>query len=572
MFESAKRSLGAKVIIAVVVVLSAFVAGLIYIDTESETKYILEVYRQNAKVLASTIEKGLIPAMKEGRNQDVQKILDDVGTQEEIVSVRIFDEKGGIIRSTNRGDIGGMVDEKTLEIYKSGNGGEASGEYNTQVFTFLKPINNSPECYGCHPKSKKVNGILCVNISVGKAYDEIKNNNLLMIKWGILAVLCVTLSEVFLLRHLVTQRVRKLRGAMRKVEKGEEFQLDLDYEDELGELGQVFKGMIGHIAELNAKAVESERESVRHQEDQKARSMLSAVIEGIPDGVAIINRDMTLVQINPMHRAIFPTAKVGEPCYFCIHQRDGVCPHCGVVKVFEDGKIHDHHSTVNLPDGTVKVVHSISAPIRGEGGEIVNAVEVVRDVTERVNLEREIKEKSWELERANKKLAKMAVTDGLTMLFNRRFFQDSLTKEFRRLARHRALPLLSVAMIDIDYFKNLNDTYGHQAGDFVLREIGKLLKTCMRLTDMVARYGGEEFVIIMPETDTGGTVVVAERVRRSVEEAVFKYREHTLKVTVSIGLASFPMEGIRTEEDLVKAADTALYKAKEQGRNRVVVI
>ena len=322
---------------------------------------------------------------------------------------------------------------------------------------------------------------------------------------------------------------------------------------------------------MGRKAMEKEKELVRGHEALKSQALLASVIDGIPDGVAIMDREMRLVLMNPRYGEMFPDARVGEHCYMGIHKRSQPCQHCGMMKVFEDGKIHDHQSSVALPDGTVRVVHSISAPIRGEGGEIVRAVEVVRDMTERVVMEKELKEKGWELERVNKRLAKMAVTDGLTMLFNHRFFQDSLKREFKRLTRHRALPFLSIAMIDIDHFKSLNDMHGHQAGDRVLRGISKVVKNSVRLTDIVARYGGEEFVIIMPETDFEGTTIVAERIRRNVEEASFTYRDMILKATVSIGLASYPQEGVKSEDDLIKAADSALYTAKTQGRNRVVV-
>ncbi len=322
---------------------------------------------------------------------------------------------------------------------------------------------------------------------------------------------------------------------------------------------------------MGCEAIDKENVLLSNTESQKTKLLLSSVIDGIPDGVAIIDREMQLMLVNPSYVRMFPGAAPGDTCYRLIHNRDSICPHCGVVKVFSDGKIHEHESTVLLPGGSSRVVHSISAPVFSENGEMINAVEVIRDITDRVTIEKELKEKTLELEKANTRLSKMAVTDGLTMLFNHRYFQDSLKKEFKRLARHRALPLLSLAMIDIDHFKYLNDAYGHQAGDSVLKGISKILKGSVRLTDIVARYGGEEFVVIMPETDFEGTSVVAERIRRNIENAVFEYKDLSLKTTVSIGLAGHPHDSIKNEADIIKAADSALYTAKQEGRNRVVV-
>lgn len=566
-----EKSLTAKISLAISVVLIFFISLITYLDASNEDKDILGIYRMNASALVSTIEKAFISAMREGRSEDVQKIFENIGTQEGVIGVRIFDEKGSILRSNNKAEIGGTVDGETLREYKGLIGSENSSVNGLREFSFIKPLYNGPQCFGCHPASGRVNGILNVRISMDRAYEEIDRNRLFMFKWGLLAILCVGLSQIMLLRTTVVKPAGRLRAAMLKAEAGEDFRIEVYSEDEIGELGRAFNRMMERIKELGLEAIKKENEIVRQQDELKSQTLLASVIKAMPDGVAILGRDMRLQLVNPGYRKLFPHVEAGDICYECIHKRDSVCPHCGVKKVFEDGSIHEHESSATMPDGTVKIVHSISGPIVGEGGVIRSAIEVLRDVTDRVRLEKEFQEKSWELERANKKLAQMAVTDGLTRLFNHKFFQDSLKREFRRLARHKTMPFLSLAMLDIDNFKAFNDTYGHQAGDAVLKGIADVLRDSVRITDTVARYGGEEFVILMPETNVEGTGVVADRIRKNVEEFEFMYNNERLKVTVSVGLASYPQEGITNEDDLLKAADLALYKAKELGRNRVVV-
>ncbi|HEY3347228.1 MAG TPA: diguanylate cyclase, partial [Nitrospirota bacterium] len=460
--------------------LIVFISILGLLDMRNETVSTFDVYRRNSKVLVATIEKGLISAMAEGRNEDVQQTLEDIGMQDELLGVRIFDEKGNIIRSSNRGELGGMVDKDTLDEYLKSSDPGYYGTEKGRVLSLIQPIYNSSACFGCHPPNKKINGVLQVKVSLEKAYQDIHENRWFMFKWGILTVLCVCLAQILLMRVLVTMPVNRLQVAMKRAEKGEAVNIDLPGDDALGELARVFRNMLSRITVMSGEAIDREKELVRNQEALKSQALLEDVIEGIPDGVAIMDREMTLKLINPKYKELFPDAEVGQPCYMAIHRRDKPCSHCGVIKVFEDGKIHEHESSAVLADGSFRVVHSVSAPVFGDYGEVVAAVESVRDVTERVTMEKEIKEKSWELERVNKRLAKMAVTDGLTMLFNHRFFQDSLKREFKRLSRHRALPYLSIAMIDIDQFKALNDTYGHQAGDRVLRGISKVLKDSVR--------------------------------------------------------------------------------------------
>ncbi|MFH1259009.1 MAG: diguanylate cyclase [Elusimicrobiota bacterium] len=166
----------------------------------------------------------------------------------------------------------------------------------------------------------------------------------------------------------------------------------------------------------------------------------------------------------------------------------------------------------------------------------------------------------------NAQLYTMAITDGLTNLYVQRYFTLRLDDEIRRAKRYQHKT--SLLMIDIDHFKLVNDTYGHLAGNKVLVEIADVLKKTTRGIDLLSRYGGEEFAVLMPETDRDSAMILAERLRKKTEETIVKVKEGNIKVTISLGLATFP-ENAGTSFDLIDHADTMLYQAKEGGRNRV---
>jgi diguanylate cyclase (GGDEF)-like protein len=162
-----------------------------------------------------------------------------------------------------------------------------------------------------------------------------------------------------------------------------------------------------------------------------------------------------------------------------------------------------------------------------------------------------------------------SIRDPLTGMFNRRFMEESLEREIRRMARKKGQ--LGIIMIDIDHFKQFNDTFGHAAGDILLRELGNLLKTNIRSEDIACRYGGEEFVLIIPEVSLELTCKRAEQLREGFKHLNVQHGGRTLgPITISLGVAMFPEHG-STGEALLRAADAALYRAKAEGRDRVVV-
>ncbi len=169
-----------------------------------------------------------------------------------------------------------------------------------------------------------------------------------------------------------------------------------------------------------------------------------------------------------------------------------------------------------------------------------------------------------------KELEKLSVTDPLTQLKNRMYFDTEYEKEWQRSARLKSC--ISILMVDLDYFKNLNDTYGHMFGDEVLRSVADCLQTnILRPADCVARYGGEEFIMMLPNTNEEGIRIVAERITHAVSKLTFESEEKTVHVTCSIGGATAYPHPEHDRSDLVKKADIALYEAKESGRNKFII-
>jgi diguanylate cyclase (GGDEF)-like protein len=208
---------------------------------------------------------------------------------------------------------------------------------------------------------------------------------------------------------------------------------------------------------------------------------------------------------------------------------------------------------------------------KDEIGELSNQLDAMADKLKSYTsgLEAAVKTRTAELESANKELAELATTDGLTGLRNHRFFRNSLEFEIKRGARR--IHQLALCMIDIDHFKSYNDSQGHPAGDAALRRVGKLLLDNLRSTDLVARYGGEEFAVILLDTSPEEGFRTAQKLCVIFRESRFEGEElmPNKKLTISIGVASFPEEADSADQ-LIRNADLALYEAKRRGRNTVV--
>jgi len=233
------------------------------------------------------------------------------------------------------------------------------------------------------------------------------------------------------------------------------------------------------------------------------------------------------------------------------------------LEVMAGGRMVETEEHIRNSDGTVSSLRSFKFPCNDSAGNVLLAGVAV-DVSEEVAHQIELERYHRELEEANDQLRKLAVTDELTGLRNRRSFEERLVMEFS-MARRRKREL-SVLLIDVDNFKTINDRWGHATGDEVLRRLGMILRTTVRLPDLPARYGGEEFVVLLPESGEESAMGLARRVMQRV--AAEDWENETL--TISVGMASMN-ESLESGFQLVELADEALYAAKRAGKNRVMV-
>ena len=452
---------------------------------------------------------------------------------------------------------------------------EKNGE---KFINTVQAIRNQPPCYGCHPKDKKILGILLVESSFRETEDMLKDMALRIILTGIFAFLIGVMLIHYIVTRFITKPLKLLQKGFTRVGQGDfTYWVDVNCSGEIGQMGDLFNVMSRAISrsvnELEGKTseVEAHYSIVKELSQTIERKKLKEVV------VELLYRILTadcsaLVLAMEKNRNIFE-----------------------IVQMNRSDKRH-YHSYYNLDSGDLEldaITHeNIAAWKKGEilsisfskdGSKLLIPL-AHKNMSFGFAIVTKPKEQSYSdaemkiipalahhisLSLANAHLYNLAITDGLTTLYTKRHFEkkiDDFIHNFHVTKRGFCLLIL-----DLDNFKDVNDEHGHPVGDKVLVKIADLIRSNIRHGDLPFRYGGEEFTVLLQGDEIEAAVRIAERIRRSVERTPMQINTiEPFTKTVSIGVACYPHHYTSADE-VINAADKALYKAKNNGRNQVIV-
>ncbi len=299
---------------------------------------------------------------------------------------------------------------------------------------------------------------------------------------------------------------------------------------------------------------------------RRSERFLNTIFDSIRDPFSIFDRNFQIIRANDAYarmRNKEASELVGRKCYQVLQNRTSVCEGCVVKATFSSADPCVKDKFFLLHDGTGIWMEISTYPILDEDGSVSYTIEYTRDITDRKKTE---EEKRLLIE----KLEYLSSTDSLTGLMNRRALTNSLIYEIDRAKRYNSE--LSLILCDIDNFKEINDTYGHDAGDRALHSIAAALKTILRKADIAGRYGGDEFMLILPETSVKGAEKIAEKILSAVRNAEMSFTEDkSIRLSLSIGLSKLEADS-DTADSLIKRTDDAMYASKEGGRDRVSTV
>jgi diguanylate cyclase (GGDEF)-like protein len=298
---------------------------------------------------------------------------------------------------------------------------------------------------------------------------------------------------------------------------------------------------------------------------------LSSVFSSIQDGLSILDKEMNILRVNSTMEKWYAhnMPVVGKKCFEAYHCRNLPCKICPTRQTLNQGKAAMEVVPKRGPEGKINGwLEVYSFPLLDqETGELKGAIEYVRDISDRMRVEEERERLTRELAKSNRRLKQIALMDPLTGVYNRRYLDKVIEAEFHRAKRY--VHPLAVIMIDLDYFKSVNEVYGFKFGDAVLKQFARQLRHDIRKYDILIRFGGEEFIILSPGIARPEALALAQRLLETLSIYNFGDKRQKVKLKMSLSVTSFPEDRIAKGMDLINLADKLISKAKESGGSKV---
>ncbi|HEY6898602.1 MAG TPA: diguanylate cyclase [Rhodocyclaceae bacterium] len=589
------------------------VAALVVIGLWSFRQYSVATASEHIRTAAEIVRVHLTESMINGVISKRQNFLERLKEVEGLQSARVI--RGSLVQQQFGKGFNEEQPADSIEMQVLADGKQhfdiidANGPVIIRgTIPFVAHRGGNPNCLQCHQVAEgSVLGAVTITMSI----EHLKRKAIYTVLLMVAAVTLFAFATFFLLRRFLRPIVDTAVHVEKAVHRaiGGEFKASIEVltRDEIGRIANDVNRLLAFLDQgltrisrnvalltehtpapngnqlqdtidmVDALTQASQFKQAIEEDETKAEvyCRLASAVEG-RFGVKeysmyelVLNRN----QIKPM--VVDGEADAG--CKWCdplIQVRSESC------RVRRTGHLVDGLSTPDIcyafkPPAEAPGRHHICFPIMSSGGvgsvlQLVvdeDNIERVKALTPYINVYLQEAAPVLEAKRLTETLRESNLRDPMTGLHNRRFLEesvDSLVANTQRRGGH-----LGVMMLDLDYFKMVNDTYGHDAGDAVLKALAKVLAGAVRSSDMVIRYGGEEFMIILQNTDGDGAIPVAEKIRTAVEELKVQVAGGVLQKTISIGIADFPKDS-DTFWQAIKFADVALYRAKEDGRNRVV--
>lgn len=548
-------TIGGRMLVLVGGVILLNVVAMVAFYTKSQERSILSQNEVNMGRMTEAISHGLQSVMVGGYADIARSYADGLKKVREVEDIRILRMDGNEAFQDNKtiNDVNKRIgndefqlrdeervvtvlagddanfkqvlgNQKTSIIYHNG-----EGQY--KKLTFLVPILTEKPCYRCHGKGNPVRGVLKLTTSLASVDESIDATRIQATIILMVSILGSLLVVGFLIRYSLVRPIDRVTSAMAEVARGDFLQqVPVMGMDELARMATSFNAMTREVLDGYSHLTEEQNK-------------LTTIILSAREAIVVSNAAGTVVIVNPAAERI-------------LEKSDQELVEGGFLSVVDDPtyvRAFLDKNGADMPDTLVykgRILNFYAATIQNRQGLAIGSAALIRDITEEKRLE--------------EALRLMSYTDKLTGLFNRRRLEELFSSEYNRARRYSLS--LSVLFLDVDHFKKFNDTYGHDMGDKVLEVIGKVAKHHFRSMDYACRYGGEEFCIILPNTGEEGAFTSADRFRVRLETTDIS----GLRVTTSIGVATFPEASCEKWEEFLKLADTALYEAKRLGRNRVV--